>query len=388
MVVGLNVLYAYPLPHGLLRYTRKFDVLVILLGPALFWYALGFHDGGGISFEAGHRGALVTPYLILCCFLGLVVAPIAILLYRCRRVPHALLAERVQTVDVARELGYLPVGLGKKGYLARLPGNQVFQVDFSERTYVLPHLPPEWDGLSILHLSDLHLCGTPDKSFFRNALERCKEFGELDLVAVTGDIVDSKRHHRWIVPLLGRLRARHGGFAILGNHDYWLDAVVIRRRLTRAGYHVLGNGWKQIEIRGQPMIVIGNETPWFKPAADLSTCPTGVFRLCLSHTPDTISWCRANHVDLMLAGHVHGGQIRLPFIGSLFVPSRYSRRYDCGSFFEPPTLLHVSRGLAGQHPLRFNCRPEATKIVLVRQTTGGKLLDECQRTRNVNCFTG
>jgi predicted MPP superfamily phosphohydrolase len=67
----------------------------------------------------------------------------------------------------------------------------------------------------------------------------------------------------------------------------------------------------------------------------------------------------------MLAGHVHGGQIRLPLFGPIFVPSRYSRRYDCGTFDEPPTLLHVSRGLSGQHPLRYNCRPEVTKIILV-----------------------
>jgi predicted MPP superfamily phosphohydrolase len=66
----------------------------------------------------------------------------------------------------------------------------------------------------------------------------------------------------------------------------------------------------------------------------------------------------------MLAGHNHGGQVRIPVIGSVMVPSRTGRRYDGGSFFEPPTLLHVSRGLAGQHPLRYNCRPEVTKIIL------------------------
>ncbi len=365
MVVGLNVLYAWPLPHAVMRYTRKIDVLIILLGPVLFWYALGFHDGQGISL-AGRRGYLVTPYLALCIFIGLFVAPLAIVRYRCRPVPRALVANHARTVDVARELGFKPVGRSKKAHLARLPGNQVFQVDFSERTFRMPQVPKEWDGLTILHLSDLHLCGTPDKAFFRLVMDRCQDFfGELDLIAVTGDIVDSKRHHRWIVPILGRLRVRYGAFAILGNHDSWYDATLIRRRLARAGLHVLGNGWKQIDVRGRPMVVVGNETPWFQPAPDLSSCPQGTFRLCLSHTPDTISWCRQNHIELVLAGHVHGGQIRLPVIGSLFVPSRYSRRYDGGSFFGPPTLMHVSRGLAGQHPLRFNCRPEVTKITLV-----------------------
>ena len=66
----------------------------------------------------------------------------------------------------------------------------------------------------------------------------------------------------------------------------------------------------------------------------------------------------------MLSGHNHGGQIRLPLLGSIFVPSRYGRRFDAGTFEEPPTVLHVSRGLAGQHPLRINCRPEVTRLVL------------------------
>jgi predicted MPP superfamily phosphohydrolase len=69
-------------------------------------------------------------------------------------------------------------------------------------------------------------------------------------------------------------------------------------------------------------------------------------------------------VDLMLSGHVHGGQIRLPWVGSVLVPSRHGRRYDCGTFEEPPTVLHVSRGLSGQHPLRYGCMPEVTRLIL------------------------
>jgi predicted MPP superfamily phosphohydrolase len=96
----------------------------------------------------------------------------------------------------------------------------------------------------------------------------------------------------------------------------------------------------------------------------LTDCPQGIFRLCLSHTPDNIRWARTNKIDLVLAGHVHGGQIRLPVLGSVFVPSRYSRKYDCGTFYEAPTVMHVGRGLSGQHPLRFFCKPEVTRIVL------------------------
>ena len=66
----------------------------------------------------------------------------------------------------------------------------------------------------------------------------------------------------------------------------------------------------------------------------------------------------------MLAGHNHGGQIRLPYLGALITPSRYGFRYAGGVYFEPPTLLHVSRGLAGTHPIRLNCPPELALLVL------------------------
>ena len=77
-----------------------------------------------------------------------------------------------------------------------------------------------------------------------------------------------------------------------------------------------------------------------------------------------IAWARQHGIDLMLSGHVHGGQIRLPLVGSIFVPSWYGSKYDCGTFYEAPTVMHVSRGLAGQHPLRFFCKPEVTRIIL------------------------
>jgi predicted MPP superfamily phosphohydrolase len=127
---------------------------------------------------------------------------------------------------------------------------------------------------------------------------------------------------------------------------------------------VLNNSWTQVQVREQPLVAIGHEGPWFQPPPDLSACPAGPFRLCLSHTPDNIPWARQHQVDLMLSGHVHGGQIRLPLIGCVVVPSRYGGRYDCGTFHERPTVLHVSRGLGGEHPLRYNCRPEVTKLIL------------------------
>jgi predicted MPP superfamily phosphohydrolase len=205
--------------------------------------------------------------------------------------------------------------------------------------------------------------GCPDLDYYRFVMDRSADW-EPDLVAVTGDLVDSKRHHRWVVPVLGRLRWKTAAFAILGNHDKLYEPELTRRRLRRLGMRVLGNTWEQVEVRGQPLVVIGQETPWFTPAPDLTSCPPETFRLCLSHTPDHVGWARRNGIDLMLSGHVHGGQVRLPLVGSVFVPSCYSRRYDVGIFDEPPTLLHVSKGISGEQPWRNRCRPEVVRLTL------------------------
>jgi predicted MPP superfamily phosphohydrolase len=290
----------------------------------------------------------------------------AITLYRLLRRPPAAVAEsRIDVLDIARHLGYRPAGDGISRFLAGIPGNEVFEVAFAEHTLHLPRLPQALDGLTILHLSDLHLRGTPDRNFFRAVMDRCAAW-KPDLVAITGDIADSIHHQKWIIPVLGRLTWNVAGLAILGNHDYWYDPLFIRRRLARVGLDYLGNGWRQISVRGEPLIVIGHEGPWSRPAPDLAGCPEGPFRLLLSHTPDNIRWARWAGVDLMLAGHVHGGQIRVPVIGSILVPSFYGRTFDQGFFSQPPTLLCVNRGLSGDQPLRFFCRPEVILLTLRR----------------------
>jgi uncharacterized protein len=300
-------------------------------------------------------------YVALCLVLAFVALPLNTVRRLLRREP--VVESRSEVVDVARELGRRPAGVGKERWLTYLPGNGVFRVEFAERVLCPARLPAGWDGLTVLHLSDLHFNGTPDKEFFRYVMDRCAGW-EPDLVALTGDVVDGDEYVRWIVPLLGRLRWKVAGFAILGNHDHWYDVGRIRRRLRRVGLRVPENGWEQVEVRGQPLVVIGHEGPWLRPGPELGGCPEGAFRLCLSHTPDNLGWARRNGVDLMLSGHVHGGQVRVPPFGSILVPSVYGRRYDCGTFDEAPTLLHVSRGLSGEHPLRYGCRPEVTRLVL------------------------
>jgi predicted MPP superfamily phosphohydrolase len=364
LTIALNVIYGNALPRRVLKVTRKIDILVILGGPLLFLYALDLLGSRQLSWDFGTLRGWLAPYTVICVVAGFVIGPIAQLLYWLRRTPPHQVECRGRVVDVMAALGYAPCGIVRESRKCLWPFNQVFQVEFTHKTLALPQLPAAWDGLTILHLTDLHLCGTPDRAFHQYVIDAGMRDGVPDLVMLTGDVVDSSWHHRWILPVLGRLDWNIEAFAILGNHDAWFDVQAIRRRLGRAGMTVLGNSWRQIDVRGAPMIVIGNETPWFKPAPDLAGCPPDVFRLCLSHTPDTMPWARRNRIDLVLAGHVHGGQIRFPILGATFVPSRFSRRYDCGTFYEAPTLMHVGRGLGGQHPMRILCRPEVTRIML------------------------
>jgi predicted MPP superfamily phosphohydrolase len=363
VVISHNWWYGGHLPKPFGDVVQMVHGLLFLAGPvALYWW-FGLDLGRIADLPNGVWKTGVLSYLLLCCLTGLLGLPAVTLFRRMLLHPSVLASNHMETVDVAGVLGYRPMGSRFYRHLTRLPGNYVFRVDFSEKLLRLPRLSAAWSGLTILHISDLHLNGTPDRKFFEHVMEHCARW-QPDIVAITGDIVDDAGHIRWVVPVLGRLKCGIAAFAILGNHDEWYDVSRIRQRVRRSGITMLGNTWIQLDVRGEPMIVIGNETPWFSPGPDLRDCPQAPFRLCLSHTPDNIAWARANGIDLMLAGHVHGGQVRLPLIGSILVPSRYGRRYDCGTFDEPPTVMHVSRGLSGQEPLRYNCRPEVTKLVL------------------------
>lgn len=365
MTVILNVTYSQPVRRPILKIARAFVGLLVFLFPVMLFWTFGRQlFGAWQNPQVLWDRPLILGYLIICWLTALVYLPLISIYRQMRGLPSGfkLMSHRVE--DIAKRIGEKPVGNGKHWRTSALPGNQCFEVEFREMSVQLPRLPERLDGLTILHLTDLHFCGTPARSYFQNVFDICLAAGKPDLLAITGDFVDSGTHHNWIVPLLGRLRWNVAAFAILGNHDWYQDPVAVRRRINRAGVRVVSNSWAPVRVRGESLIIIGNETPWFHPGPDLTKCPRELVRICLSHTPDNIRWAVRNNIDLVLAGHVHGGQIRVPFLGPIFVPSKYSRRYDSGAFSDGPTRLWVSRGLSGREPLRYNCRPEVTRLVL------------------------
>jgi len=253
-------------------------------------------------------------------------------------------------------------------FLTRLPGNDILRLEIAERAVEVARLPEALDRLTIVHLSDLHFTGRVRKSYFQEVVRQSNEL-EPDLVAITGDVTDFPEYADWVPDTLGRLTSRHGAYFILGNHDARSRPDRIRRALTDSGLVDLGGRWLETEIDGEPVILAGNELPWIPPAADLEHAPPhspdgGPLRIALAHSPDQLRWARAHDVDLLLAGHTHGGQIRIPGLGPILSASRLGVAYSSGTFHVPPTIMHVSRGISATFPLRFRCPPELVKLVL------------------------
>lgn len=288
---------------------------------------------------------------------------------RLGRPPAQFLHCQHTVVDVARRLDELPCAGWWTRTLARIPGNEILQLEVNEKALVVPRLSPALDGLTIVHFSDLHWCGNLTPPFFEFAVAQVNAW-DADLVAITGDLLDREACLPWIGAILGRVVSRCGTFCVRGNHDRDLRAdALILRHLTAAGLQPLGGQTHRLQVRGQPLLLAGNECPWFRPAPALcgdsaAERDPGELRILLSHSPDQIEWARAHGFDLMLAGHTHGGQIRLPLIGPIVANSLYGVKYASGVFFVRPTLLHVSRGLSEREPFRWNCRPELTRLVL------------------------
>jgi uncharacterized protein len=368
-IATFNRLHAMGWRRGVIDLWEK-PVLLCLLGvPAAVLYWIGSSlDIAADPLSALLRNPLARVYFWLCC--GVAMLVIAVWMARAlRREPAQWVGYKREFVNVRRQLGHRPCGDVVARCLVRVPGNQIFDLEVNEKVFQLPRLPAALEGLSIAHLSDLHFTGRLSREFYLCAVEQVNDM-HADLVALTGDLVDKVQCLPWIVDVLGRLRSRFGTYCILGNHDLRIrDAARIRGHLAEAGLQYVGGRWTEVRVHGHSLVLAGNECPWFRPAADLRSAPvlspTGrPLRILLAHSPDVIDWARRRDVDLMLAGHTHGGQIRFPVVGPIVSPSLYGVRFASGVFFLRPTLLHVSRGLSGEQALRLNCRPELTKLVL------------------------
>jgi uncharacterized protein len=306
-------------------------------------------------------------YALLCVVSCTIVGPLSSMRIAWRRRPDGI-AESSQTLDLGQPDGTAAlIGSGKNSWLLRLPRNESFNLRLRHWDMAVPDLPEPLDGLHVVQITDLHMAPCFERRYFELVVEACREW-RADLVVITGDLVDHDDAIAWIEPVLDPLEARLGKFAILGNHDQVHQPGRILDELARAGFETLEGRWTTIVADGAVLAIGGTSAPW-GPAFEPLDIPTADFRLLLSHSPDLFYRARDWDIDLMLAGHNHGGQIRFPLVGPVFMPSRYSRRFDRGFFREDRTLMYVSEGIAGQHPVRYGCPPEVSRFVL-HATTG------------------
>lgn len=235
----------------------------------------------------------------------------------------------------------------------------------------LPHWSKRLNNLKVVAISDLHI-GLPTVG-----IEKLKKVvkeannQKPDLIFLLGDldtisIADSKINKKKISETLSELHSKYGVVSIMGNHDYYPDTA--RKIIKDAGIPLLDNKAITYIINGQKLNIVGLEDLWvgnlnFKKAIRKinKRRPT----ILLSHSPDFFPSV-PDFISLTLSGHLHGGQINMPYLGGLAVISKYGQKYIKGHIAEDGKQLYVSAGIGGV-PLRVNNPPEIVVLNLHSQ---------------------
>ena len=232
------------------------------------------------------------------------------------------------------------------------------------------------DGVRIAHVSDLHLRRWDRVS---EAAQEILLSLEYDLLAATGDFGNFRRHWRQAAELARRffepLAARGPVYAVLGNHDDPRIASVADMPLT-----FLRNECRSIQVNGSPMCLAGVDQ--FRRGTErldlaLQGARPDVPTVLLAHYPSTVFRLPLNRVRLVLSGHTHGGQIRLPWIGCAWTNDRIPRAMSRGLHTVDGTHLHVSPGIGTSLPLRarINCPAEVAVLTLRPTVTASQRLE-------------
>ncbi|WP_305042654.1 metallophosphoesterase [Geoalkalibacter sp.] len=224
--------------------------------------------------------------------------------------------------------------------------------------------------LRFVQLSDLHI-----QSFapYHRKVANLVNGLDADLILITGDFLDRERNLTAVRQFLELLRAPHGIFAVQGNWEYWarIEGENLRQAFARWGVTLLINERADLSLGNTPLSLLGLDYP--SPADALKTLQSQAdparVNLLLSHVPAFAHELLDGRIDLLLSGHTHGGQVRLPGVTPFYLP-RFSEPFVAGLYrVGPDTPLYVNRGIGTSLlPVRFLCPPEITLFEL--QGTG------------------
>ncbi len=246
--------------------------------------------------------------------------------------------------------------------------NDVYDVEITRHEVFIDDLPEAFDGYRIAFLTDTHVAGFVRRAFYELVIAETNRF-EPDLILLGGDFVSWNRH----IPLMAQvlltdLRARDGIFAILGNHDYWAGGDEVRAAMEARGVQFIINRAVPLR-RNRAEITLAGIDEMYRGEPDVE----GTFAqvtpgpcIAVTHHPDLVHALVGRRVDLLVCGHTHGGQIRVPFFGAIVVPSRHESRFASGFHRLGEVLLYVSRGIGAIPPIRILCKPEVATFTLRR----------------------
>lgn len=243
---------------------------------------------------------------------------------------------------------------------------QKYSLVVKRYTVVVPHLPEDFHDFTILHLSDLH-----NKEFGRDQRRLVDLINreDFDLVAVTGDLIDKRNpKSEPAIKLLTNLREKPIYF-VPGNHEWWAG-FQMRPELADLGVKILENSSEKI-VRGNSFIwLLGVDDPYLKrDRLELAVQNVDDLtpKILLAHAPDIYQTAVDHQMDLVLVGHTHGGQVRIPFIGAVIIPGQgLFPEFDYGRFTSQKTTMIINGGLGESGlPIRLNIRPEIVLIKLV-----------------------
>lgn len=207
-------------------------------------------------------------------------------------------------------------------------------------------LPETFDGLKIVHLTDIHYGTIVNAKNLTNIVNQINQL-KPDIVVFTGDLYDESialndKIVNEIVTCLKNINSTLGKFAVAGNHDYSND--LFAQIITDSGFTYLENSSQIIyDENNTPLEIIGFDDAW-KGNPNYNIPLSNNYKIVLVHEPDEISKILPLNVNLVLAGHSHGGQIRLPFIGALYTPNG-SKNYKNDYYEFTNTKMYISYGI-------------------------------------------
>jgi hypothetical protein len=240
-------------------------------------------------------------------------------------------------------------------------------IEVTEHRVPLYGFPEALDGLRVVQLTDIHHGLYLPLHDVIEAVELANRLNP-DIVALTGDFVTySRAYIDPMAEILGHLRAKHGVFAVLGNHDFRVGPELVTRALRRDGIEVLRNRHTKLHIDGHGLAIAGIDDVLY--GANLLRALNGIRHgwpvILLSHNPKIIRRAAQHKVSLVLSGHTHGGQVQLPVMDSLLRGPRRRIRFTSGWDVVGPTQIYVSRGIGTVVlPVRFRCPAEIPQFHL------------------------